>query len=167
MKKHPLSGKDRAGSTDGSHPVLWLVLCLLMIFIAGCSQPRKTYRYLIPDGYIGYVQVNFKVSQAPPLTMEDGFYLIKFPPAGVFSTSSDMISDKFQKQEYFYYSGESRRRCEGAITGFTRQEIGSPVIAWIFFIGTAGDLERYKSLIYDAKGRPRIGPLREPGNQPK
>ncbi len=64
---------------------------------------RHSSRFLIPDGYVGWVRVEFQVSGAPPLPAEGGEYLFKFPPSGLLRTSS---SEEYgwAKDHYFYYS---------------------------------------------------------------
>jgi uncharacterized protein DUF6843 len=74
----------------------------------GCEQQRRPSRYLIPDGYVGLVSIEYRVKGAPPLPIEDGFYLVKLPPGGLLKTSS-AIEYGVAKDEYYYYSGATRR----------------------------------------------------------
>lgn len=63
---------------------------------------RPPSRYLVPDGYVGWVRVEYGVPGAPPLSMEDGRVVFKFPPEAVLRTSSP---ERFgwAKDEFFYY----------------------------------------------------------------
>ena|SRR6267378_19195 len=90
---------------------LFLVLAIIFCFTlsASCEKQRRPSRYLITDGYIGWVKVYFKVKDSPALPIENGFYLFKFPASGVLTTSSEMEYGWAQDQ-YFYYSGETRRQ---------------------------------------------------------
>ena len=70
-----------------------------------CLGKRATpCRYLIPKGYVWWVRIDFNVKDAPPLPLEDGFYLLKIPPDGNLRTSTreEYGPTTF---EYFYYSG--------------------------------------------------------------
>jgi hypothetical protein len=89
----------------------WGLAVLLAVVVAhgsGCEQQRRPSRYLIPDGYVGWATIEFKVSGTPALPIEDGFYLVKFPPSGLLKTSS-AIEYGVAKDEYYYYSGTKRR----------------------------------------------------------
>src|SRR5438105_4542533 len=89
---------------------LSLSLAILFCFAssAACQKQRRPSRYLMPDGYVGWVKIYFKVPNAPALPIEDGYYLFKFPASGVLQTSSAM-EDGWAQDQYFYFSGESRR----------------------------------------------------------
>ena len=51
------------------------------------SAPRS-FRFLIPEGYRGWVRVEFEIPGAPPLPTEAGQTVIKIPPSGLLRTSS-------------------------------------------------------------------------------
>lgn len=63
---------------------------------------RPPSRYLVPDGYVGWVRVEYRVSGAPPLPMEDGRLIFQFPQKPFLQTSSP---EQFgwAKDEFFYY----------------------------------------------------------------
>ena len=69
---------------------------------------RHSSRFLIPEGYVGWVRVEFQIKDAPPLPVEGGEYLFKFPPSGLLRTSS---SEEYgwAKDHYFYYSEKGAR----------------------------------------------------------
>ena len=69
---------------------------------------RHSSRFLIPEGYIGWVRVEFQVPSALPLPVEGGEHLFKFPPSGLLRTSS---SEQYgwAKDHYFYYSEKGTR----------------------------------------------------------
>ena len=69
---------------------------------------RHPSRFLIPEGYVGWVRVEFEVSGAPPVPLEGGEYQFKLPASGVLRTSS---TEEFgwAKDRYFYYSGKETR----------------------------------------------------------
>ena len=88
------------------------------------SAPRS-FHFLIPEGYTGWVRVEFEVPGAPPLPKESGHTLVKIPPSGVLKTSS---SEQYglAKDDYAFYSNDTERplpdsgpekRVWGKITG--------------------------------------------------
>jgi hypothetical protein len=70
----------------------------------GASTRNSTHRaarFLIPEGYTGWIRVEFEVPGAPPLPMENGQYILKIPPDGVLRTSS---SEQYGwAQDHYYY----------------------------------------------------------------
>jgi hypothetical protein len=75
--------------------------------------PWKT---LIPKGYVGWINIHYGVEYAPPLTIEDGFIILKVPPNGELKTSSftgyfhgsdEMDRAKRSEAEVYEYSGDS------------------------------------------------------------
>ena len=85
-------------------------------FTDNCAKQRRPNRYLIPDGYVGWVKVYFNVKEAPPLPIEDGHYLFKFPASGTLETSS---APEFGEatDEYHYYSENNRRLLTNTLYG--------------------------------------------------
>lgn len=69
---------------------------------------RHAYRFLIPEAYVGWAHLEFDVNNAPPLPMEKGEYVVKFPPSGVLRTSSSEEYGR-AKDGYFYYSNNDTR----------------------------------------------------------
>lgn len=94
-----------------------LVLLLGSASLAdGCETKRRPNRYLIPDGYVGWVRVYFNVEGEPALPIEDGHYLFRIPASGVLKTSS---APEFGvgPDEYFYYSDDVRRPLKTSFYG--------------------------------------------------
>jgi len=68
---------------------------------------RPPERFLIPAGYTGWVRVDFRQKDAPPLPMEDGRLLLKFNAQGALQTSSDPQLGH-SRDDFFFYSGDRR-----------------------------------------------------------
>jgi hypothetical protein len=66
---------------------------------------RPPERFLIPAGYSGWVRVDFRQKDAPPLPMEDGRRLLKLNAQGVLQTSSDPQLGH-GRDDFFYYAGD-------------------------------------------------------------
>lgn len=69
------------------------------------SAPRS-FRFLIPEGYRGWVRVEFEVPGMPPLPTEAGQTVIKIPPSGLLRTSSPEQYG-WARDIYVFYSNAS------------------------------------------------------------
>lgn len=83
-----------------------LVLCFLAV--AGCEaiwtllrDDRRPNRYLIPDGFVGWVRIDYEVEWASGLPVEDGFRVYRIPPSGLLETSS-AVESGWASDEYYY-----------------------------------------------------------------
>lgn len=139
---------------------LFLTFSLLLIggiaIIVACQEKqRRPSRYLIPEGYVGWVRINFNVKGTPPIPIEEGHYLFKFPPSGLIETSSD-LEYGWAKDEYYYYCGDTRRKLEstgwgdgGMIwAGYNGSSGNHPIETDIhagFFVGTEEEEKKYGS----------------------
>jgi hypothetical protein len=83
------------------------------------SSTGRSSRFLIPDGYVGWVRVEFEISNAPPLPLVDGDYVFQIPATGLLKTSSPEQYG-WANDRYYYYSKESVRVLPDA-----RQRAGS------------------------------------------
>jgi hypothetical protein len=68
---------------------------------------RPPERFLISDGYRGWVHINFRQKGASALPKEDGRLLLKLDEHGALQTSSDP-QPGHGKDDFFYYSGDRR-----------------------------------------------------------
>jgi hypothetical protein len=92
-----------------------LSILLMAVLLEGCSlfqrggliNPRRV-TYLIPDGYVGWVEVQYGVPHVPRFPMEGGSQVIRVPARGVVQTS-DRMEYTWEKVEYFYVAGARRR----------------------------------------------------------
>jgi hypothetical protein len=80
----------------------WLTLAMDAAISMGAPIARHPTRFLIPKGYVGWVQIEH-VGNAPPLAMANGKYTCQIPASGSVATSSP-LEDGWAKDEYFYYS---------------------------------------------------------------
>ncbi|HEY4766693.1 MAG TPA: hypothetical protein VIH75_23680 [Candidatus Sulfotelmatobacter sp.] len=68
------------------------------------SIPRS-WRFLIPEGYRGWVRVEFEIPGAPPLPAQAGQIVLKIPPTGLLRTSSSEQYGWAEDDYVFYASG--------------------------------------------------------------
>jgi len=77
-----------------------LVLAAALFGLTGCYQRRIPDRYILPDGYTGWVKLDYIVKDAPPLPIEDGYRVVRFSADGYAETSSESLrgwaSDRFE-----------------------------------------------------------------------
>src|SRR3954451_11786381 len=103
-----------------------IFLCLLSF--AGCSnrqdstgstgqqiqqlvpgqKQRTAYLYEIPEGFTGWVLIEFGMSNCPPLSKKDGKLVIPIGSDGRYSTSSE-LEYGWAKDAYFFVG---KSRCE-------------------------------------------------------
>lgn len=83
------------------------LLCLLLfggiLYALTKSNSRRPNKFLIPEGYVGWVIVEYRVKNAPALAIENGHYLYTFARNGTFQTSSS-LEYGWAHDEYWYYS---------------------------------------------------------------
>src|SRR4051812_49346695 len=147
------------------HLLLVLLLTSAVLASAGCRSQIHPSRYLLPEGYVGWVRIDFKMIDAPSTPVEDGYPLYKIPQSGILQTSSDFEFGEGPPDEYYYYSGDSRRELKDELKDgvWTRGMIqrswtsgGEKPIEY-FFVGTKEDFEKYAR--YKGLDGPVVGPV--------
>jgi len=135
----------------------------------GCqAKERRPNRYLLPDGYVGWVRVNYRIKGAPELPIEDGYYLLRIPMTGLLDTCSEG-EEGAAIDEYYYYLGENRRPIPhrtnnqliwGAV-GFGSKSVPGkePTRYEEFFVGTKDQYDQIGIKCKDSDLNPIIGPV--------
>jgi uncharacterized protein DUF6843 len=97
-------GSKRAARVLVGVATLVLVVCLGIWFTLNprSSTPRSL-QFRIPEGYRGWVRVEFEIPGAPPLPQEAGKTVVKIPPSGALKTSSPEQYG-WAKDSYAFYS---------------------------------------------------------------
>lgn len=72
------------------------------------TSTHRSSRFLIPEGYTGWVRVEFEVRGAPPLPTEGGQYVFTILSDGVLRTPS-AEQYGWAKDQYYYYSAQGVR----------------------------------------------------------
>jgi hypothetical protein len=145
--------------------LLMVLLATCAFLAAGCRSLIHPSRYLIPEGYVGWIRIDFKVADAPPTPVEDGYPLYKIPTSGILQTASGFEYGEGLPDEYYYYSGNSRRQLkeelkDGAWTGEMIQRSwtsGTDKPVMYFFVGTKEDFSKYAK--YKGREEPLVGPV--------
>jgi hypothetical protein len=135
-----------------------LSLASLVLLANGCSRvfPFDRVRpsqFLIPEGYVGWVRVEYSVPGTPPLPIADGYYVIRIPANGRLKTSTKKDLG-WADNQYYYVSGKTRQPLK-------EWEYGKDSMVWdnatssagdddldtvdlIFFIGTKAQYHQFK-----------------------
>jgi hypothetical protein len=100
-------------------------------------------KFLIPEGYAGWLRVEYDVECFPPIPVVDGVRILRFARANVLETSSPITEDAAERQ-YFYYAADGSERNlaadyrngNGMIWQETPGSRGGKVRMFIFFVGT-------------------------------
>lgn len=88
------------------------ILLMLFLVMSSCLQNeprRRPVKYLIPEGYVGWVKIDFGSPNAPVLPLEQDHFVARIPPSGQLQTSSD-IKYGWAKDEYYYYRDDTREQ---------------------------------------------------------
>jgi hypothetical protein len=104
---------------------------------------RPISKFLIPDGYVGWLRVEHDVECASAVPVESGITIFRFTGTHVLETSSPM-PDKAAERRYFYYlaDGSERdlaadyRNGNGMIWRETPGSRGGEMRMFMFFVGS-------------------------------
>lgn len=125
-----------------------------MVSCADREHERRPSRYLIPDGYVGWVKIYFEVSDAPTLPIEDEHYLFVFPPTGIIKTSSKEEFGVSSYDDYYYFVGNKRQPLKQTVWGAGGMIWGGHTGSDFqgFFVGTESQYRMYAAY-QDKPGR--------------
>ena len=106
----------------------------------------------MPEGFVGTVRVEFGIAGQPPLSLEDGRYVVEFDQTGLVQTSTEYKTG-YRRSDQFYYKtksglselsplrGAPDQMIWGEVDG-TLTRLGVEVHTHQFFVGTATDVKR-------------------------
>ena len=99
--------------------------------------------FLIPEGYVGWLRVEYDVECFPPIPVGDGVRILRFAGANVLETSSPMPEDAAERQYFNCAADGSERNLpadyrngNGMIWQETLGSRGGKMRMFIFFVGT-------------------------------
>jgi hypothetical protein len=99
----PESASRAARIFVGALTLVLLTGLAVWIGLSTRNSTQRSSRFLIPEGYTGWIRIEFEVQGARPLPMEAGQYVFKIPSDGVLRTSS-AEQYGWAKDHYYYYS---------------------------------------------------------------
>ena len=117
-------------------------------------------RHIVPEGFRGWMMVDYGVEGAPPLGNEDGVVVFEYPDSGRLETSTPAPdADGLLHKEYFERRGEELvsltrlRQIWGEFSLRSIDDDGSSNRSFGFFIGTMGEFRASKRPL------PSLGPI--------
>jgi hypothetical protein len=118
FRQKPQGAAPSLISPDGAkRPARILVGLATLIVVIGLgawfsintrSSTQRSLRFLIPEGYSGWVRVEFEIPGAPPLPQDAGRTVVKIPSSGSLKTSSPEQYG-WAKDSYAFYSSAGER----------------------------------------------------------
>ena len=93
-------------ATRNSIRIRCMGVLLLIVFLATHWVWAKSphYTFILPDKYVGWVQIVFNDPQALHLPLKNGGYEIDVPESGIPRTSDLRVHDFRRKDEFYYRS---------------------------------------------------------------
>jgi len=146
-----------------------LLLFFLFSNSSACQHKERTpEKYLLPEGYAGWVRINYNIKDAAPLPKENGYYILRIPPTGMINTSSNGEVG-WGRDEFYYYSDHDLRRIAETgdfkliwgQTGYGTRKVPNQEQTQYseFFVGTEQEFKEIGLECQDDDLDPIIGPL--------
>jgi hypothetical protein len=81
------------------------LMTLLVVLFPAYGRAKPHYTFILPDGYVGWVQIVFNDPGASPFPVrKDGGREIEVPESGIPRTSVILVLDSKKKDEFYYRS---------------------------------------------------------------
>lgn len=108
----------------GSVPLLFACFVLLAMvgaaFVWGASTATsgvKQSRYLVPQGYTGWVRIYFDIEGAPAAERQGDAIIYRVPANGRLLTSTPNDESNGSDMRFFYYDGQNETEIDGRTKG--------------------------------------------------
>jgi len=102
-------GTRRSGRTlAGIVTLIFVIGCMVWIHMSVGDTARRSLKFLIAEGYSGWVRVEFEVSGEPVLPVVGAQFVIKIPATGSLKTSSPEQFGWARDTYSFYTSADSK-----------------------------------------------------------
>ena len=129
--------------------MVFFALVIIAESYASPARKQPHYKFLLPDGYVGWVQIVFNDPDAPALAICDGGYVVDVPESGITRTSDIRVHDFKRRDEFYYHVSTGPRASElrpapteavlpgDSQGGFGVMDTGGKGIgySWFIFIG--------------------------------
>jgi hypothetical protein len=120
------------------------ILFMLFIFLIATINKNPLHIYLLPENFIGEVEITFDQANYPPLEKGKNTYIYNVPMSGMLKTSSTLKSGTV---EVYYVDNQGHRKkvsheeFHGVSTGSGGKDNNLTVAH--FFIGTKVQYDNY------------------------
>jgi len=126
-----------------------LFLLSVACYVALAAKGNPNYRFYLPNGYVGWIQIIFNDPQSPPFSIEDRKIRVEVPESGIVRTSNLRIHASLSPDEFYYrdpiHGGTAQNRPVpvGYVLagidhgGFGVMDTGGkgPGYSWFIFVG--------------------------------
>jgi hypothetical protein len=126
-------------------------LCGCLVATASCRSQSRGEKWIIPANYQGWLRLDYAVSGAPPLPLENGAYLVRMPPGGRLETSS-AYNGSIDRDEFFVVTA---RGLQNLVVSQRKMAAGEPAIQeygvqsiFGFFIVTSATLQKPGTCVF-------------------
>ena len=124
---------------------LLLATLVLILVLVACTKARTSCVYEIPEGFTGWVLIEFSKTNCTPLAKKEGKLVFQIGSDGRFCTSTALESG--WAKDAYYYIGKSRTKIQstgwggggmiwGGSTGSVQQPGNMEKTYANFFVGT-------------------------------
>lgn len=113
-----------------------------IIFLNVSLNKNPLHVYLIPENFVGEVEVTFEQSDSPPLVKEGNSYIYNIQKSGKLKTSSELESGTVEVY-YVDNQGQRKKLSDGQLHGVASTRSGDRETSSTFFIGTEEQYENY------------------------
>lgn len=87
-----------------------VVLCYFLSCVS-CGSLSRPEKWIIPENYTGWLRLDYGINGTPPLSIEDGAYVVHMPQGGRLQTSS-RFNSSIDENEFFVVTPHGLRRLD-------------------------------------------------------
>lgn len=154
LASRALNFRNRAGGGKLKKTLLLLLISLLLILVFCNSNKRYPNTYLIPNHYVGWVQIIYNQEEFKAIEVEQGRNIYKIPESGVLQTSTPDVEYGVTFEEFYYYDEQNKQQkidVDQMIHGHSigkgesvnnSGKIEGPTVE-SFFVGTEDELQNH------------------------
>lgn len=129
-----------------------LLIPLLLVLVSCSSNKRSPNTYLIPQNYVGWVQIIYNQEGLNAIEKDNGRNIFTIPESGVLKTSTPDAEYGVASDEFYYYDEQNKQHKLDVEKMIHGQNIGkgesvdsngknnSPTVQG-FFVGTETELQ--------------------------
>lgn len=128
-------------------------LCLITFVL----DARRPVQYFIPNGYVGWIRIEYQIKKASPLPQRGGYLIAKIPSTGVLRTSS-IEARGWAADEYYYVTAAGARQKLAVESPTGIGMVHPDGSGRKLFIGTKGQLNKFGWSYADRPGAIKTAP---------
>jgi hypothetical protein len=107
-----------------------ILLCISLLALAACRPTWKKELWIIPRDYVGWLRLDYSMTDQPVLPVENGRYIVRMPGTGRMLTSS-MNTAPIDTNEYAVEDSSGRHRLESFSSTFIPRRYGIQNAYWV------------------------------------